>query len=67
MKQHNIASITAEPDATGVTFTLRVKLTGQGELVLHGPEAIGAWYAIAECASAVYEHDDDNQQKVTIQ
>ncbi len=57
MKQHNIASITAEPDADGVSFTLRVKLTTGGELVLNGPEAIAVFYTISNVSTEPYDDE----------
>jgi hypothetical protein len=60
-KPHNIASITAEPDPEGVTFTLRVKLIGGGELVINGPEAIPAFYTISNAATEQY--DDENEKE----
>ncbi len=65
MKQpHNIASITAEPDPKGVTFTLRVKLIGGGELVIHGPEAIPAFYTISNAATEQYDDNEDEKETV---
>jgi hypothetical protein len=56
-KPHNIAAITAEPDPDGVTFTLRVKLSNGGELVMEGPEAISAYFTISShCAE---QYDDE--------
>jgi hypothetical protein len=60
-KHHNIASITAEPDADGVTFTCRVKLKGGGELVMNGPDAIPAFYTISGFACEIYEDASDKE------
>jgi hypothetical protein len=54
-KTHNIASITCEPDPDGVSFTLRVKLKGGGELVMHGPDAIPVFYAMSNHTTEPYE------------
>jgi len=56
-KPHNIASITAEPDPDGVSFTCRVKIKGGGELILNGPNAIPAFYTISEVATECYEDE----------
>jgi hypothetical protein len=58
-KAHNIASITAEPDPDGVTFTCRVKIKGGGELVMHGADAIPAFYTISGFVCEQY--DDENE------
>jgi hypothetical protein len=57
MKTHNVSSITVEPDADGVSFTLCVKIKGGGEMVLNGPEAIAAFYTISGVCTDVYEDD----------
>ena len=59
MKHHNITSLSIEPDADGITFTLRVKIKGGGELVLSGPDAIPAFYTISNVVTDVYEDKND--------
>jgi hypothetical protein len=59
MKPHNIASITAEPDPNCVTFTCRVKMSNGGELVLHGPDAIDVFYAMAGFTCEQYDDEKE--------